>query len=85
MNYMVNRTWSDRFIPDIENIVVGHLLETAADPFDMHHATDLMMLDAHDMRIAARVRRPGYAGSIPISSPSAHNYPQEPRPSYPRL
>ena len=51
MNYIVNRTWSDRFLPDIKRFVGGHLLETAADPFDMHHATDLMMLNARDIRV----------------------------------
>ena len=54
MNYFVNRTWSDRFLPDFKRIVGGHLLETAADFFDLYQATDLMMLDARDMRIAAR-------------------------------
>lgn len=34
-------------------------------------ATDLMMLDARDMRTAARVRRPGHA----VRSPSAHGCP----------
>lgn len=43
----------------------GHLLETAPDPFDHFQATDLVFLDARDMRIAARVRRPGYANRLP--------------------
>lgn len=63
--YRVNRNWSDRFLPQIKQLVGGYLLETAADPFDHFQATDLMMLDARDMRVAARVRRPGYAQRYP--------------------
>ncbi len=63
--YTVNRPWSDRFLPQIRSIVGGHLLEVAADPLDMHQATDLMMLDARDIRVAARVRRPGYGQRYP--------------------
>ena len=63
--YRVNRSWSDRFLPDIRKAIGGHLLSLAPDPLDWHDATDLMMLEARDMRIAARVRRPGYATRYP--------------------
>ncbi|WP_187432378.1 hypothetical protein ROLI_008880 [Roseobacter fucihabitans] len=63
--YSTNRNWSDRFLPEIKRLVGGHLLETAPDPFDHFQATDLMMLDARDMRVAARVRRPGFAQRFP--------------------
>ncbi len=63
--YTSNRNWSDRFLPEIKQLIGGYLLETAADPFDHFQATDLMMLDARDMRVAARVRRPGYAQRYP--------------------
>ncbi len=63
--YANNRRWSDQFLPDIKRIVGAHLLETAPDPLDHFQATDLLMLDARDMRIAARVRRPGYAQRYP--------------------
>lgn len=64
-HYDINRQWSDRFLPQIKHIVGAHLLEAAPDPLDMLQATDLLMLDARDMRIAARVRRPGYASRYP--------------------
>ena len=64
-HYDINRRWSDRFLPHIKQIVGGYLLEAAPDPIDWHQATDLLMLDARDMRIAARVRRPGYATQYP--------------------
>ncbi|MEM1156002.1 MAG: hypothetical protein AAGI44_17845 [Pseudomonadota bacterium] len=63
--YSVNRSWSDRFLPEIKRIVGAHLLRAAPDPNDWHEATDLMMLDAKDIRIAARIRRPGYAERYP--------------------
>ena len=64
-HYDINRQWSDRFLPQIKHIVGAHLLEAAPDPLDMLQATDLLMLDARDMRIAARIRRPGYASRYP--------------------
>ncbi|WP_306114209.1 MULTISPECIES: hypothetical protein [unclassified Roseovarius] len=64
-HYSINRNWSDQFLPQIKRIVGSHLLETSPDPLDWHQATDLLMLDARDMRIAARVRRPGYATQYP--------------------
>lgn len=63
--YCGNRGFSGRFLPEIKRVVGGHLLETAPDPLDWHQATDLLMLDARDMRIAARVRRPGYSLRYP--------------------
>ncbi|MCJ1900466.1 MULTISPECIES: hypothetical protein [Paracoccus] len=63
--YSINRHWSDRFIPEIRRIVGAHLLRVAPDYLDTRHATDLLMLDGRDMRIAARVRRHGYAGRYP--------------------
>lgn len=63
--YAPNRRWSDQFLPDIRRIVGQHLLTVAPDEMDWHQATDLVMLDATDMRIAARVRRPGFADRFP--------------------
>ena len=60
-HYSINRRWSDQFLPQIKRIVGSYLLETSPDPLVWHQATDLLMLDARDMRIAARVCRPGYA------------------------
>lgn len=63
--YSINRHWSDQFIPEIRRIVGAHLLSVAPDHLDMRQATDLLMLDGRDVRIAARVRRHGYAGRYP--------------------
>ncbi len=63
--YVTNRSWSDQFIPDIRSIVGRHLLSVAPDHLDWHEATDLLMLDARDARVAARVRRPGFAHRYP--------------------
>ena len=63
--YRQNREWSDRFLPEIKRLIGPHLLNTAPDQHDWHQATDLMMLDARDLRIGARVRRPGYADRHP--------------------
>lgn len=66
MVYEKNRLWSDRFIPQIKTIVGPLLLEPANFIRDATEATDLIVLTARDMRIAARVRRPGYADRYPF-------------------
>ena len=66
MNYYVaNRTWSDRFLPEIKRIVGPQLMQVAPDMLDWHEATDLLTIDCKDVRIAARVRRHGYADRFP--------------------
>jgi hypothetical protein len=64
--YTANRSWSDRYLPEIRRIVGAQLLDVAADSFDWQQATDLMMLDARDVRVAARVRRPGLRPLLPL-------------------
>jgi hypothetical protein len=65
MSYAINRSWSDMFIPAIKRIVGPYLLETSSMYEDRRHATDLLILNARDKRIAARVRRAGYAEKYP--------------------
>lgn len=65
MAYRGDREWSDTMIPQIKRIVGFYLLEPAAFELDAKEATDLMVLTARDMRIAARVRRPGYSDKYP--------------------
>jgi hypothetical protein len=52
---------SDRYIPRIKSIVGPRLLSVTPDEIDCKQAADLMIFAARDMRIAARVRRPGFA------------------------
>jgi hypothetical protein len=63
--YEDNRTWSDRYIPTIRQIVGPHLLVPSPFEVDCAQATDLIVLRARDMRIACRVRRPGYLAKYP--------------------
>ena len=66
MNFYVrNRSWSDRFLPEIKRIVGPRIIQTAPDMLDWHEATDLLTLDGKDLRIAARVRRHGYSNRFP--------------------
>jgi len=60
-NYSIDRSWSDRFIPAIKRIVGPLLLEEASFEVDTKQATDLIVLNARNKMIAARVRRSGYA------------------------
>lgn len=59
--YSSDRSWSDRFIPEIKRIVGPLLMDATPDEIDQTQAADLMVFTARDMRIAARVRRPGFA------------------------
>lgn len=63
--YVSDREWSDLMIPQIKQIVGPFLLEAASFDVDAKQATDLIVFTARDMRIAARVRRPGYADRYP--------------------
>lgn len=63
--YANDRAWSDQFIPAIKGIVGPLLLEPADFRRDATEATDLIVLVARDMRVAARVRRHGYADRYP--------------------
>jgi hypothetical protein len=61
---------ADQFIPAIKKIVGPHLLVPASLELDRNEVTDLIVLTARDLRIAARVRRhtylPKYAGQFTI-------------------
>lgn len=65
MSYQNDRAWSDAYIPALRNVVGPLLLDEAPLERDMRQATDLIVLTARDMRIACRVRRPGYANRFP--------------------
>lgn len=65
MDYQTDRTWADRFIPRIKQIVGPLLLVGAPFEMDTKRAADLILLRADSMHIAARMRRPGYAARYP--------------------
>ena len=65
MSYSDDRNWSDRYIPAIGQIVGPHLVVPAPLEIDPRQATDLIVLKARDMTIAARVRRAEYATCFP--------------------
>lgn len=73
--YDKDREWSDRFIPAIKRIVGPMLLQAAPELEDQKHATDLMVFVARDLRIAARVRRFGYADTYPWDFTIRHSRP----------
>lgn len=66
MSYDFDRRWSDAFIPAIKKIVGPLLLEESTFDVDTKQAADLVVLNARDKMIAARIRRPGYAERYPF-------------------
>lgn len=65
MSYEQDRSWSDRYISTIKRLLGPQLLEPAAHEWDTTRATDLTVLRARNLCIAARVRRAGYADRYP--------------------
>lgn len=63
MSYAEDRRWSDGLIPVIKKIVGPLLLEESSFEVDTQQAADLVVLNARDKTIAARVRRHGYVDS----------------------
>lgn len=59
-SYGADRKWSDRFIPKIKQIVGPYLLEESSLEVDRKQAVDLVVLNARNLAIAVRVRRPQY-------------------------
>jgi hypothetical protein len=66
MSYVDDRSWSDKYLPFVKRIIGPLLLEPAALEEDNLRATDLIILKARDLRIACRIRRPGYAERYPF-------------------
>jgi len=57
-DYKGNRAFSDQFLPEIQRIIAPLLIAPADIKYDTQEATDLMLIEAKDKRIACRVRRP---------------------------
>ena len=57
--------WSQTWIPRMRQLIGPCLLREATITEDQREATDLIVLKAEGLRIACRVRRPGYAHKWP--------------------
>lgn len=55
-----DKRWADRFMPEIKQILGLHLIGEATREEDVFRNTDLIVLKMEAVRIACRVRRPGY-------------------------
>ena len=58
--YAEDRLWSDAHIDQVKQIVGPHLVECSPFEIDTKEATDLIVLQNKFVRIACRLRRPGY-------------------------
>jgi len=61
MSWQYDKGWADQFMPDIKAVLGRHLLGEASMAEDSKHATDLVVLQMKDLRIAVRMRRRKYA------------------------
>lgn len=58
--WQTDKAWSDRFIPEIRQIVGPRLLVPSSLEVDRTEAADLVILRGRDMTLACRVRKPGF-------------------------
>lgn len=65
-SYNRQRKWSDKFIPSIKGIVGPYLLQPSSAIIDMQQASDLVVMMAKDMMIAARIRKHGFFNEYPF-------------------
>jgi hypothetical protein len=65
MSYQHDREWSDLYIPTIKTIVGQYLLVESPIEVDRQQAADLIVMNARNLTIACRVRRPGYVDKYP--------------------
>lgn len=60
-NFASAFAWSKLWIPQMRKIIGPHLLRESSFEEDTKQATDLIVLKAQGLRIACRLRTPGYA------------------------
>jgi len=65
-NFAAEFAWSRTWIPKIRAIVGPLVLREGSLQEDQEEATDLIVLRADGLRVACRVRRPGYAFQYPF-------------------
>lgn len=59
-SFLEDKRWSDRFIPEIRELIGKYLLQAAPVEEDMKANTDLIVLGMNSIRIACRIRRNKY-------------------------
>lgn len=64
-DYLTDRQWSDKYIPELTHIAAPFLITPAPDVEDMLRNTDLIVLGANGSRVACRVRRYKYLIDYP--------------------
>lgn len=71
-NYRQDRSWSDRFIPDLRRVLGPLLLAEAPQVMDKQQNTDLIFIQSATKRIACRVRRWKYFEQYPTQFTLRH-------------
>ncbi|KKK98229.1 hypothetical protein LCGC14_2644840 [marine sediment metagenome] len=60
-DYQVDRLWSDAHIEQVKTLVGPYLLEVSPFKVDTEQAADLLILQNKSIKVACRLRRPGFA------------------------
>lgn len=59
-DYNADRKWSDKFVPQLKQIIADLLIVEAPQEEDMQRNTDLVVFTVRALRVACRVRRYQY-------------------------
>ncbi len=59
-DYQTDRLWSDAHIEQVKRLVGPYLLEESPFEIDTAQATDLLILQNKSIKVACRLRRPGF-------------------------
>lgn len=65
MNWVSDKRWSDRFLPEVKRILGEHLIGAAPEEEDQRHNTDLIVLRLEAVRVACRIRKHDYFTRYP--------------------
>ena len=79
--YLENRNWSERYTPKCRQIIGANIIGVGSYRMDCEQATDLFCIGCDDLRVACRIRRPGYCkqygNDFTIRSRLDNGYPTE--------
>lgn len=60
MTWQDDKRFADAYLPDVKAILGVHLIGEASEEEDKHRNTDLVVLTLRNVRIACRIRKPGF-------------------------
>lgn len=63
--WKIDKKWSDKFLPEIKQIIGEHLITEPPEEEDIEHNTDLIVLGFDSIRVGCRIRKYEYFSKYP--------------------